>query len=135
VGDWVISSQPHLGAQQITEIDDEGDYNLSVQHNTFASDVIRLATPIEIAAALSKVFKLGEHTATVTKDKVEIADRGSVSVSDCINWFEKELICNDTYAPLGEFTVVENTFTLDIGCVKDVPLKDIEVLYKYLITL
>jgi len=102
----------------------------------YIKDWVRKATPEEIAAVQTKSFKLGEFTAVVTKDKVIIDGRGELSHRTCIEWFEEEFtVDNDNYTSLGQFKVKENTYTLDIGCVKNVPVKDIEVLYKYLKTL
>lgn len=107
-------------------------------HNAVGQSCLRMATPEEIEKAKikTKTFKLGDFTAIVSKDKVIIADRGSVTISECIKWFEKEFnVGNDKYSSLGEFAVTENTYTLNLGCVRNVPVKDIEEVYKYLKTL
>lgn len=149
VGDWVLLSNyangwGSLGIRnkilQITNIDltiDSvygGKYYFG-DERTVGKEIIRKATLKEIAAAQTKTFKLGDFTAVVSKGKVEIAGRGSVTISECIKWFEEEFTIGNKYASLGEFAVTENTYTLNLGCVKNVPVKDIEVVYKYLKTL
>ena len=130
VGDWVISTQKFMGAQQILKIDDVGDYVLSKQLNTFAEDVVRLATPKEIESAKTKTFKLGEYTAVVDKDKVTIDGRGSLTHGQCIELVDKLRLKSFT---IGGFEIHGREMLVHIGCVKNVPFKDMVKVYDYLI--
>lgn len=137
VGDWVIGWHAtckdfktkawqigRLTSTSVRPVDKSDNYGTDYKS-------VRKATPEEIKAAQIKTFKLGEHTAVVTEDKVEIAGRGSLTHAECIQ------LVDNLRKPsfIGGFEIHSTYNTIDIGCVKNVPFEDIIVVYNYLISL
>jgi len=139
VGDWVVvlpedkyfcNCEQNI-AQQIDELQEgELPYVLKFRDgHTNSHAEVRLATPKEIEAVKTKTFKLGEHTAVVTKDKVEIAGRGSLTHQECIALVDKLKRAN---FQCGGFTISVNYTTINIGCVKKVLYKDMLAIYAHI---
>lgn len=98
----------------------------------YSNNCIRFASPEEIKASKAKSFILGAFTAVVTEDKITIADRGSLTHDECITLVRK---LNRASFNVGSFEIHSTYNTIDIGCVKNIPFKDIVPIYDYIISI
>lgn len=77
-----------------------------------------------------KPLKLGEFTGTILTDEecVSISGRGSLSFNTCVALYNKFA----PYVTPEEYEVVLNSATINIGCVKNIPVEDIISAVEYM---